>query len=252
MYKHNNSAARIHALLTKATSHQSDKALYQVLADVFDVHGATEAETGQLVLPRLNWFYVELELLEGQVRSSQLSAHLYDGAFSRVRMVISPINLASSWSSMRGNLTPDVLLAIAFCSELLPDEEAGIPPGELAEISAEVDALSDLVRESSVPDALRQLIEHQLQLIRIALNQYPIQGAKAFREAGRTALGEIVEAKATTGALVQDAQELSRLGKLWKRVNTATDVALKIEKVGQLGYRAWEALSAWIPSGPNV
>ncbi|MEJ6000867.1 hypothetical protein [Paucibacter soli] len=245
MYKHNNSAARIHALLTKAMS-QPDKALYQVLADVFDVRGADDAATGQLVLPRLNWFYVELDLLEAQVRSTQISPHLYDGAFARVRMVISPINLAAGWQGMRGNLTPDVLLALAFLSELLPDEETAIPPGELEGIAAEVEALAELVREAALPEALRQLIEHQLLLIRLALDQYPIQGAKAFREAGRTALGEIIEARETSNAPAKDSEELSRLGKLWKRVNTATDAALKIEKVGQLGYRAWEALSAWL------
>ncbi|WP_428508552.1 hypothetical protein [Roseateles sp.] len=245
MYKHNNSASRIHALLTKAMS-QPDKALYQVLADVFDVHGADDAATGQLVLPRLNWFYVELDLLEAQVRSTQISTHLYNGAFTRVRMVISPIYLSAGWQGMRGNLTPDVLLALAFLSELLPDEEAAIPPGELEEIAAEVEALTKLVRDAVIPEALRHLIEHQLLLIRLALDQYPIHGAKAFREAGRTALGEIIETRETSGVPVKDSEELSRLGKLWKRVNSSTDVALKMEKVGQLGYRAWEALNAWL------
>ena len=221
-------------------------ALFVVLAEIFEVKGATDADTGVLVLPPLNWFYIELHLLEEQARASSLSEHLYNHAFARIRMVISPLYLQASWHGMRGNLTSEVLLAIAFLNEVLPSEEITVPPEELAAIAAELDELLSLVLKSDLPVALRRFTQHQLQLIELALAQYPIFGAKALREAGHSALGEIIETQGTVEATVDSPEALSRLGQLWKRLNTAADVALKSEKVGQLGHRAWEALSNWL------
>jgi hypothetical protein len=245
MYKNTNSASRIHALLTKAMAH-GDKALFAVLAEIFEVKGASDAETGVLVLPRLNWFYIELQLLEDQARTTSLSAHLYDHSFSRIRLVISPLQLQAGWHGMRGNLTPDVLLALAFLNEMLPSEETAVPAEEITAIVAELEDLNSLVLNSELPIALRRFIQHQLHLIELALDQYPIFGAKALREAGRSAIGEIIETQGTVEAPTQSPDALSKLGQLWKRVNTAADVALKAEKVGQLGHRTLEALSNWL------
>ena len=244
MYKHINSASRVHALLGKALQ-QGDKPLYAVLAEVFQVKGQSDAETSVLVLPRLNWFYEELQLLETQAQGLKLGTHLYEHAFARVRLVISPLNFSSAWHSTRGNLTPDVLLAFGFLNELLPDEESQIPTEELAAIANELHELHKQVLEGELPMPLRKLVLHHLDLIAQALARYPIFGAKALREAGHTALGEIIEAQSGGVTAPTGSQEISRLDSIWKRVNSAADIALKVEKVGQLAHKAWEALSNW-------
>lgn len=244
MYKHVNSASRIHALLFKAQQ-QSDQATFAVWAVVFNVKGANDQHNAELVLSHLNWLHIEMQLLESQVRGANLSAHLYDSAFLRVRQIISPLNLAAGWQSYRGNLTADVLLALAFCNELLPDEESAIDPKELADIINQAEELRSALAQSSLPDRIKKLIGHHLELIRLALAQYPIFGAKALREAGRTALGEIIESKDVI-AQQQKVEEVNHLEKLWKRVNTAADTALKAEKMAQLGQRAWDTVLTWI------
>jgi hypothetical protein len=249
MYKNINSASRLHAILQKAQQ-QGDKATFQVWAEVFGVKGANDQQTAELVLSHLQWLHLELQLLEGQVRSANLSPHLYEGAFSRVRQIASPLNLAAGWQSYRGNLTADVLLALAFCNELLPDEEATIDPAELIEITKQVDELSQLLAQSALPEAVRQLVAHHLELIRTALAQYPIRGAKALREARREALGEIIEVKDAV-AQERQSEEVSRLGKLWKKVNSVVDAVVKIDKVTQIGQRAWDALLTWTNGGGN-
>jgi len=242
MYKHTNAASRIHALLSSALQ-QPEQAMYLVLASVFEVKGTDETQTAELVLARLHWFYAELDLLEAQARASSISSHLYERAFARVRMATSPLNLPAGWQGVRGNLTPDVLLALAFLNELLPDEESLIAVDELQAIAKDVAELQELLSRSTLPESLRRLIEHHVQLILLALAQYPFQGARALREVARTAVGEIIEAK---GAIVvpQNAEEVSRLERLWKRVNTAADIALKAEKIGQLAQKAIDALQS--------
>jgi hypothetical protein len=241
MYKNINSASRIHALLETAVA-QPNKAVWGVWADVFGVKGQSDTETAEMVVERLHWLHIELQLLQAQAQKASISPRLYEGALSRIRSVLSPVILGSSWEGTRGNLTPDVLLAVAFLNELLPDEESSISGEELQRIADMAKDLAESLVHSDLPDSLRRLIDHHLQLIAKALAQYKIFGARALREAGRTALGEIVELKDTVQASKQ-SEELSRLGKLWKHVNSAADTALKAEKLSQLGHRAWEAVS---------
>lgn len=246
MYKHTNSASRIHAVLSRALQ-QGDQATFAMWANVFDVSAANDLEKARKVIAHLHWFNVELQLLATQVQQKQLSPHLYDSAFARIEQVTSPLHLQAGWHGTRGNLTPDVLLAIAFCNELLPDEEASIAPDELASIASEVKELAELLKTSSLPDRLKQLISHHIDLILTALAQYQVFGAKALREAGRTALGEIIEAKDTV-APQQASPEMSKLEKLWKHINTVTDIATQAEKAAQLGNKGWELLSTWLQS----
>jgi hypothetical protein len=240
-YKHINSASRIHALLTEAVQ-QPDKATWGVWADVFGVKGTDDTETAELVLERLHWLQIELQLLRTQADGAALSKHLYDGSLSRIRSVISPLNLPAGWQGVRGNLTPDVLLALAFLNEVLPDEESAIPAAELQAIAKQVAELADALKAADLPPALRRLVEHHINLIATALAQYRIAGARGLREAGRTALGEIIERKDELEP-EKKSEVVSRLGKLWKHVNSAADAALKAEKLAQLGHRAWEAVS---------
>ena len=94
---------------------------------------------------------------------------------------------------------------------------------------------------SGLPPRLVALVEHHVGLIRRALSEYPICGAKALRQAARTALGELVEVKDTIMGN-RDAPEISKLGAIWKKVNQAADAALKGEKLAQLGQKAWAML----------
>ena len=65
--------------------------------------------------------------------------------------------------------------------------------------------------------------------------------SKALRQAARAALGELVEVRDTITAN-RDAPEISKLGAIWKKVNEAADVAIKGEKLAQLGQKAWAML----------
>lgn len=175
-----------------------------------------------------------------------MSSYLFESTFARIQNSISPLSLPASWSSNRGNLAPDVLISVAFYNELLPDEESGIDPADLKAISDDVVELSALVATSKLPSKLKQLIAHHIKLVEEALAQYQVFGANALREAARTALGEVIESKDAVSS-EQQSVEISRLGKLWARVNKVADAALKVEKVAQLGQHAWEAIFRLLP-----
>lgn len=105
----------------------------------------------------------------------------------------------------------------------------------------QVQELEKLLATSTIPSSLRELIAHHIKIIRKALAEYPIAGAKALREAARTAIGDFVEAQDTINTH-RDSPEVTKLGAIWKHVNDAAGIALKTEKLAQLAQKAWEAI----------
>jgi len=233
-----NSASRLVALLRKIPSYPENTQAVEVWAILFGVNATNPNKKSGEVSERLNAMYRELEVVRDQMAKANYSEKLYWPATEKVENALSMMLLPGSWNNARQYLTAETLIALEFCSEILPDEEAQITSEELAEIDTRIEELSALLSDSQLPERLRALIEHHILLIRRAITEYPIAGARVLREAGRTALGEIIEVKESFDANC-DAHEMIKLGALWKKVNEAADIALKAEKLAQLGQKAW-------------
>jgi hypothetical protein len=184
----------------------------------------------------------EVESTVAGLQKLDFPPKLYEGQFSKIENAISPLILGQNWGNVQQYLTPETLTALAYCAEILPDEESQISSEEIASIQGCLVELRETLSDSTVPPRLRSLIEHHVALIERALSEYPISGAIALREAGRTALGEMIEARDQISE-AKDHPATSKLEKTWKAVNSAADIALKAEKLTQLGQRAWDALS---------
>lgn len=236
-----NSAARILRILEKASSVPDNT---QALEGWAKILGIDEGNPNKLVLivsDQIAALSRELDLTATGMEAAQFPKTLYDGVIDKVRHAISPMVFPSEWSQVRVYFGPDVLTSFAYCSEILPDEESIISDADLKEIELKAAELKKSLDDTSIPPRLRKLIEHHVELILRALREYPVAGAKAFREAGREALGEIIEARDEI-APERNTPVVSKLEATWKKVNEAADIAFKAEKIGQLGQRAWEAL----------
>ncbi len=190
----------------------------------------------------------ELELVRAGMAKADFSEGLYAPALNAVESALSPLLLPATWNQVRSNLSTETLLALGFCSEILPDEESEIPLVELQAIEGLVAELEGLLRNSSLPPRLQAVLRHHVELMRQALAEYPIAGAKALREAARSGLGELVEVRE---AVVENnkSAEVSKLAQAWKQLNTAADAALKADKLLQLGQRAWHLVEGMFQSG---
>lgn len=238
-----NSASRLVALLRNIPGYPDNTQTLEVWAKLFEVNEENPNKKSGVVAERLNAMYRELEVVREQMANANYSEKLYSPAIAKVEQALSMMLLPSTWNLARQYLTPETVIALEFCSEILPDEEAQISSEELAEINTRIEELSALLSDSQLPTRLRALIEHHISLIRRALAEYPITGAKALREAARTALGEMIEEKESVESNC-DAPEIIKLGALWKKVNEAADIALKAEKLAQLGQKAWAMIES--------
>lgn len=242
MSKNLNSASRLIALLQQAAAQSDNTPVLEVWANLFALTETNQNRKAIAVAERLRSMHRELDIVSDQLRNASFSTELYEGHLSRIEHALSTMLLPGTWNQVKQYLPPDVLTALAFCSEILPDEETQISEQELAEIKSKVEELRATLDDATIPPRLSQLIRHHIELIEHALAEYPIAGAKAFREAGRAALGEIIEAKDTISAS-RETPAVSQLESTWKTVNQATDIALKAEKLAQLGQKAWDMIA---------
>lgn len=242
MAKKLNSASRILLVLEEAVKQNDRTQVLEVWMKVFSLKETQAIKCAFIVTQLLQVMHKELELASDGITKAGISTSLYKQEFSNIENAISPLNLSNTWHSARQYLAAEVIKTLAFCAEILPDEESQISQDELTAIQNQVDELREALNTATLPDRLMELIEHHILLIEKALLEYRVVGAKALREAGRTALGELIEVKAE---VIESKDELviKKLYEMWKNVNSAADVALKVEKIAKLGQQAWDVLS---------
>lgn len=243
MAKNLNSATRLLRILEKASTNVDNAPVLDGWAKLLEVTEEHPIRRAIAVTQLLQVMHRELGIATTGLSKANFSASLYEVAFSRVENAISPMLLPYTWNNVKQYLTPDVLTAFAFCAEILPDEESEISSEELQVIRKKVEELKITLAEADTPVRLQVLIQHHIELIERALAEYLVVGAMALRQAGRTALGEMIEARETISSS-KDLPAVSKLESTWKSVNDAADVAFKAEKLTQLGQKAWEAISA--------
>lgn len=242
MPKNINSASRLHSLLSKTTySHAPTAPVLDVWTKLFEINEPNTTRSPFLVSERLRWMLRELEFIAEQMDKLDFSKHLYVNAIANIQNAISSMILSGQWAQAQQYLGTDTLLSLDFCSEILPDEESAIAEDELSQIQELVNELRSSLSASELPPRLVSLIQHHIELIQQALAEYPITGAKALREAAHTGLGEYMLVKESIDAS-GDNPEISKLGALWKKVNTTADIALKAEKLLKLSHNALELL----------
>lgn len=241
MPKHNNSASRLHGLFSQLQVHTDQTQVLSAWVQIFAVSESTPKRQAIEVARRLKSVNRELGLVRDGMSQAEYSVSLYEGAISAFEEAASPMLLPYTWNTVRQYLTPQNLLSLEFCSELLPNEESLISSEELAEILGLVSELREAARSENIPASLRALLFHHVELIERAVAAYPITGVKALREAAQTGLGELVESKDAV-AEHSNTAEVSKLAKAWKKVGEVADTALKVDKLVQVGHKAWNLI----------
>lgn len=237
-----NSASRLLRILERANSLPNNMQTLEAWIKLLQVDEDNPSKRALVVGEQIHAMYRELDLIASGMETARFPKTLYDTVIDKVRHALSPMLFATSWDQAKQYFGPDVLTSFAYCSEILPDEESQISVSDLDEIRSKVTELRASLEDVSIPQRLRTLIEHHIDLINRSILEYPISGAKTFREAGRTALGEIIEARDEI-APARGTTAVSTLEATWKKINEVTDIALKLEKIAALGQRAWDAIS---------
>jgi hypothetical protein len=213
MAKHINSVYRIHALISNIPSPPENTQVVEVWAQLFKLDSLSPNKKASAVTDRLSWVLRELELSYEQLKNTGHSESLYQDAITHLEHAFSPMLLPNQWPNVRQYLTQETLKTLAIYSETLPDEEVLITDDDLNELHTRVAELETFLENSTLPNRLLELIKHHLSLIKQALEEYPIAGAKALIKARQAAFGEIFEAQDIFKEN-RDCPEIKKLGGL--------------------------------------
>ncbi|HCM0712933.1 TPA: hypothetical protein N2743_004430 [Vibrio parahaemolyticus] len=230
MIDETNPAGRLHRILVATKSQSDNKKVRNVWSEVLGVELDDAAITKAVV---------ELYSLTHQIQSlikmkEGLNHKLYLNSFSQIERALIPLNLTTSWSTVRVNLSDEALTRLQFCAEELSQfyAEDSLSEDELKSVIEKVEALFDSVYASKLPDPLRLALLEEVEPLRNAISMYRIKGAKGLKEALQATIGAVVANQEELRNVSSDNQDvLVRLGELIDKMDVFTARALKLKNI---------------------
>lgn len=245
MPKKINSAYRIHKIILSTASQPPNSPTLGVWATAFDIKESSGTKIGLKVAQRLDYLLYELTLMKNQLMKSDIEEDTYTSEIKHIELAIDPVYFNSTWNSVTQYLTPVTIKSLLIFSQSLPNEEIEITSDEINELFARLSELENFLENSTLPDRLIQLINNHIYLIREALYEYPIAGAKALIEARRAAYGEIIEVKDELKEN-KSAPEIKKHFEILKHFSNIADGAIRIEGVIAIGKKAVPWLESFL------
>lgn len=236
-----NPAARIAHALTLAINSNSRSTVLDAWCYAFDVSNeisglAREHEVAQLLSECL----IEIRLLSLGLQLQQVPENLYGPYVSRMSQIFSVSNLNSAWQTAVSNhLGNEVMLVLAWCSHVLPQEAGEGTAEELEALERALTELQAALDAPGVPEPMRVAFAKHLAGMSKALRLFPLRGAAPMKAAARVILADlnIDKDEIRTVASQGDSAAVKTLGqkfeKAFKKTAELSGDAEKIIKVGK-------------------
>lgn len=229
-----NSAHRVHKVLANAANRNQNQPTGNVWAQVFNIDEPDETRRNFEISRCLNQLYDEINLFEKLMRETDFSEELYKPYLDRARQAIIPHGISNGWNSYCPNLSPDTILSLKFCEEILPEEEHAVDQKDIEEIEELVKDLESALTDSTLPMHLKRIIEKHILKIREALYSYNIIGAKAMTEVVQSAYGEVFQNQNLFES-EKGAEPIIKLSKVWQKVKQVADRAITVNNYASNG-----------------
>jgi hypothetical protein len=188
--KYNNGAGRILSILENAVEvGKANPAVRKVWSEVF---GLDEKATDlREYFRRFVDLSMQLDRVEEQLRHVKGDkASVYLRAFPPIRHAFCPVAFNQTWKEANPKLDDAVLTALELCAVELP-EEGTIPPEEISAVQQALQDLSERIRVSTIPDALKKWLLDLVSSAKRSIDLYEILGAYAFNDALRGLCGDL-------------------------------------------------------------
>lgn len=229
MPKNINSAYRVLRLINEVRGKQDNAPVHKIWAEAFGI-AETDQHKKNFALSRcLADLHDEVESIRFEMAKLGYSESLYSSSLNKCNAVFAVQSLMTSWQSLKQQITPEVPIALGFCSEILPNEEDLIADENLAELKQMASDLRDCLSKSSLPEYTQKIIEKHLIKIEEALAKYKAVGSKALEEVMQSAYGEVIANEAAFEN-ARGSAELSKLSNMWQKTKAVLDGVVDANK----------------------
>ncbi len=212
--------------MEKIAACSNDVRMTAAWASAFSINESNSKKNINIVR-KIGLLYDELQLVRKAMETTHFSKDLWDRAIVNTETVMQIEGITNQISSYRPHLTPEYFVALKFCAELLPHEEDIIESKDLEQLQEELQLLLVKVKEGSLPLFVKEFIVRQIGYIEQAINDYPILGANAFKEAMKASFVECVENEEII-KVHKDSEEIGALTKIYQTTSKYGGPAMKI------------------------
>jgi hypothetical protein len=225
-----NPAGRLHKILTLAKQRPDQERVREAWANILGV------ELNDVIVTKA---VVELYSLSNEIQSlikmnGQLNHELYLKSFNSINRAFFPLNLATTWNSVKQHLNDEALTRLQFCAEQLSQfyAEDTLSEEDLKQIIEKIESLFAAVYSSTLPDPLRLSLLEEVERLRHAIAMYKIKGAKGLKNALQGTIGSVfANYDELTASSENNPDVLTRLGELIDKLDSFTARALKLKKM---------------------
>lgn len=217
-----NSAYRIREILNTTPSNQDRTPVHEIWAEVFSINEKDQHRKNFSISRCLADVHDEVEHVRNEMLKLGYSENLYASSLNKCNTVFAVQSLMGNWQQLKQQITPEVQVALGFCSEILPDEESLIDETSLNELKEMASELRDCLTKSALPSHTKNIVKKHLEKIEDALSSYKAVGAKALEEVIKSAYGEVI-ANETVFEEAKGSEELGQLSKMWHKTRSILD-----------------------------
>jgi hypothetical protein len=187
-----NSASRLLQIVNQANSFPDNMTMMDAWSTLLNIKESDQLERVRKISAGILTISSEVDFLKFAMQGTPIPESVYANAITGMHSAFSLLLVTAHWNSAKLHLGSDLKVSLDYCQHILSDEETLISDADLNDIRQKINELKECLTDSTLPDRLRKLIEHQIGLIEAALFEYPVAGVKALRKAQESAMGEII------------------------------------------------------------
>lgn len=248
-----NSAVRVLNYINKVQSQPDNLATATVWAKAFGLDESKAKADPHDVMGKLTLLRAEVDFIEASMKSTTFSENLYKPHIAKIRKTVTVSNITANWSSYKPQLSPDTLLSLRFCSEIM-EHETSIPIEELEKLLSKIADLKNEVETGSLSNATSKFILSQINIIETAIHDYPIKGGSSIKQAFKDGFSDLAE-KADELSGNEDLKSTCKLGKIWKSLNSVGKGFVEADRIANTFISLidkGQALSEMVLSLPGI
>ena len=229
MPKNINSAYRIKEILSSVGKMQDNTHMHVAWAEIFSINEKDKHKRIFSISRCLADLHDEVEFIRSEMLKLGYSTDLYTSSLDRCNNVFAVQSVTLTATNLKQHITPEVSVALGFCSEILPNEEDLIDEASIEELRKMASELRESLNNSTLPPYTINIIEKHLNKIEDAISTYKAIGAKALEEVMLAAYGEAIASEAVF-VEAKNSEQMSLLSKIWKKTKTILDGAVDTNK----------------------
>jgi hypothetical protein len=228
MANHINSASRLLEILNNLRGKQDNEKIFEAWASIFMIDRKEYNKINFEISNHLRQLHDEIEIIRSYMLSTGFEINLYGHYLDGVNNILIVDLLRQECKNIKNQITDEVLLCLGFCKHILPDESLLVNADDITELNSLLSSLESSLSESILTDYTKKIIQNSIDRIKAALHSYTIVGAKAFKSATDSSIGEIA-VNAAAFSDTNDPETVTKFSKLLQKTFSITEKVMKAD-----------------------